>query len=90
MCRAAVGFGNRAWGNETVMTYLKTGVFNYSVPTGRPVHWEVGSPGRWTFSICLQQPVCGLAAGRSQIYCTLQDPNGKPGCDFMGVNHYAR
>ena len=20
----------------------------------------------------------------------LQDPNGKPGCDFMGVNHYAR
>ncbi|CAL5224317.1 g6984 [Coccomyxa viridis] len=56
--RAAVKFGNRIWGNHTVMTYLKTGVFDYWVPVGRPVHWE--------------------------------DPNGKPGCDFMGVNHYAR
>lgn len=21
---------------------------------------------------------------------TMQEPDGKPGCDFMGVNHYAR
>ena len=90
MCRAAVGFGNRAWGNETVMTYLKTGVFNYSVPTGRAVHWEVGSPESWAPNTCLPKPVCRLAAGRPQVQHVLQDPNGKPGCDFMGVNHYAR
>ena len=36
-------FGNRIWGNHTVMTYLKTGVFDYWVPVGRPVHWEVSA-----------------------------------------------
>ena len=25
-----------------------------------------------------------------ELAAALQDPNGKPGCDFMGVNHYAR
>ena len=39
--RAAVGIGNRIWGNETVMTFLKTGVFNYWVPLGGVIHWEV-------------------------------------------------
>ena len=53
-----MGFGNRVWGNETVMTYLKTGLFRYWVPTGRKIVWE--------------------------------DPAGKPGCDFFGLNHYAR
>ena len=38
-----MGFGNRVWGNETVMNYLKTGVFNYWVPTGSDVHWEVST-----------------------------------------------
>lgn len=41
--RAAVKFGNKIWGNHTVMTYLKTGVFDYWVPVGRPVHWEVSA-----------------------------------------------
>ena len=50
-CRAAVGFGNRIWGNQTVMTYLKTGVFNYWVPAGSPVHWEV-SPRLWHCAVC--------------------------------------
>lgn len=39
--RAAVGIGNRVWGNETVMTFLKTGIFNYWVPLGGVIHWEV-------------------------------------------------
>ncbi|CAL8471442.1 g10984 [Coccomyxa elongata] len=56
--RAAVGIGNRIWGNETVMTFLKTGIYKYWVPLGGVIHYE--------------------------------DPDGKPGCDFMGVNHYAR
>ena len=38
-------FGNKIWGNHTVMTYLKTGVFDYWVPVGRPVHWEVSTIG---------------------------------------------
>ena len=90
MCRAAVGFGNRAWGNETVMTYLKTGVFDYSVVAGRSVHWEVSAPvadGQWLLAIFLSGPG---KAHTSSSWCILQDPNGKPGCDFMGVNHYAR
>ena len=41
MRRAAVGVGNRVWGNHTVMEYLKTGVFDYWVPVGHSVHWEV-------------------------------------------------
>ena len=36
-----MGVGNRVWGNHTVMTYLKTGVFDYWVPVGHSVHWEV-------------------------------------------------
>lgn len=36
-----MGIGNRIWGNETVMTFLKTGVFNYWVPLGGVIHWEV-------------------------------------------------
>ncbi len=43
LSRAAVKFGNKIWGNHTVMTYLKTGVFDYWVPVGRPVHWEVSA-----------------------------------------------
>lgn len=34
-------------------------------------------------------PDCLLCEARSMLL-PLQDPNGKPGCDFMGVNHYAR
>jgi hypothetical protein len=39
--RAAVAFGNRVWGNETVMTYLKTGVYDYWVPLGGHIRYEV-------------------------------------------------
>ena len=28
--------------------------------------------------------------GLKAVCAAEQDPNGKPGCDFMGVNHYAR
>lgn len=41
LCRAAVGIGNRIWGNETVMTFLKTGIYNYWVPLGGVIHYEV-------------------------------------------------
>ena len=41
LCRAAVGIGNRIWGNETVMTFLKTGVYKYWVPLGGVIHYEV-------------------------------------------------
>ena len=40
-CRAAVAFGNRVWGNETIMRFLKTGVFHHWVPVGKAVHYEV-------------------------------------------------
>ena len=36
-----MAFGNRVWGNETIMRFLKTGVFHHWVPVGRPVHYEV-------------------------------------------------
>ena len=51
------GTANQLWGNEALMNYLKTGVFNYKFPFGK-VQYE--------------------------------DPDGKPGCDFFGINHYAR
>lgn len=38
-----MAFGNRVWGNETVMTFLKTGVYNYWVPLGGVIHWEVST-----------------------------------------------
>ena len=49
---------NRVWGNESVLNYLKTGVFHHKPPFSRAMHWE--------------------------------DPHGKPGCDFFGLNHYSR
>lgn len=56
--RATIRLSNRIWGNESVMNYLKHGVFHHFVPLQRAIHWE--------------------------------DPDGKPGCDFFGVNHYSR
>ncbi|KAL3135656.1 hypothetical protein ABBQ38_006135 [Trebouxia sp. C0009 RCD-2024] len=56
--RAACRAGNRVWGNETVMRYLKEGVFHHWLPPCRHLHWR--------------------------------DPLGKPGCDWFGINHYAR
>ncbi len=41
LCRASVAFGNRVWGNETIMGFLKTGVFHHWVPIGRAIHHEV-------------------------------------------------
>lgn len=35
-----MAFGNRVWGNETVLTYLKTGEYNYWVPLGRKIHYK--------------------------------------------------
>ena len=39
--RLAVGIGNRVWGNETVMTYLKTGLYRYWVPPAGRIKWKV-------------------------------------------------
>ena len=49
---------NRIWGNETVLNYLKSGVFHHKPPFSRAMHWE--------------------------------HPDGKPGCDFFGLNNYSR
>ncbi|KAK9840609.1 hypothetical protein WJX81_004313 [Elliptochloris bilobata] len=56
--KAAVAFGNRMWGNEVVMTYLRTGEYRHWAPINKVTRWT--------------------------------DPHGKPGCDFFGLNHYAR
>jgi beta-glucosidase/6-phospho-beta-glucosidase/beta-galactosidase len=55
--KAACAFGNRVWGNETIMRFLKTGVFHHWVPVGKAVRFDDGE---------------------------------KPGCDWIGVNHYSR
>ena len=39
--RLAVGFGNRVWGNETVMTYLKMGLYRYWLPPAGRIKWKV-------------------------------------------------
>ena len=49
---------NRIWGNETVLNYLKSGVFHHKPPFTPAMHWE--------------------------------HPDGKPGCDFFGLNNYSR
>ena len=36
--------GNRVWGNETVMTYLKTGLYRYWLPPAGRIKWKVRSP----------------------------------------------
>ncbi len=45
--RAMVAFGNRLWGNEVVMTYLRTGEFRHWAPIRKVTRWTVGvGPGR--------------------------------------------
>ncbi len=36
--------GNRVWGNETVMTYLKTGLYRYWLPPAGRIKWKVRIP----------------------------------------------
>lgn len=39
MCRAAVAFGNRMWGNEVVMNYLRTGEYRHWAPIAKVTRW---------------------------------------------------
>ena len=49
---------NRIWGNETVMNYLKSGVFHHKPPITRAMHWEDpdGKPGCDFFGTLVDQP----------------------------------
>ena len=38
-----VAFGNRMWGNEVVMTYLKTGEYRHWAPINNVTRWTVGA-----------------------------------------------
>ena len=44
MCRATIRLSNRIWGNESVMNYLKHGVFHHFIPLQHAIHWEVSCP----------------------------------------------
>ena len=41
VCRAAVAFGNRMWGNEVVMNYLRTGEYRHWAPVNKVTRWTV-------------------------------------------------
>ena len=83
-----MAFGNRMWGNEVVMNYLRTGEYRHWAPVNKVTRWTV-SPALANLA-CEEQSRCiGAPAWRLRLV-VLQDPHGKPGCDFFGLNHYAR
>ena len=59
-CRLAVGIGNRVWGNETVMTYLKTGLYRYWVPPVGRIKWQVPPGLLHVPHLCMH--ACNLAS----------------------------
>jgi hypothetical protein len=47
--RLAVACGNRVWGNETVMTYLKTGLYRYWLPPAGRIKWQARTSAHLLF-----------------------------------------
>ena len=60
--RAMVAFGNRLWGNEVVMTYLRTGEFRHWAPIRKVTRWTVGAGPRRRVPDA-RRGACGAAAG---------------------------
>jgi len=57
-----VAFGNRLWGNEVVMTYLRTGEFRHWAPIRKVTRWTVGAGPRRRVPDA-RRGACGAAAG---------------------------
>ena len=52
--------GNRVWGNETVMTYLKTGLFRYWLPPVGRIKWQVHTQA--CRPLCCSRPSSGSSS----------------------------
>ena len=48
-----MAFGNRMWGNEVVMNYLRTGEYRHWAPVNKVTRWTVS-------------PACIISHGRQQ------------------------